>query len=147
MHCPPYRSSILIELYKVKSDFTIKMFYRNSTVEDLSPLNIPGCGTNCPLNKIFQIYKDILPEEDFNTECKVPVLTMTYEEANLNGSGIGKAIQVCNNHIINVVCFVPRTYRICSLYDLSNHSSPNYLLQLQETRCLGLFSIVVRRNS
>lgn len=90
--CPPYRSSVLFELYKLKNEYTVKIFYRNTTDENLTPLNIPNCGPNCPLNKLFEIYKDVLPEDDFYTECKIPVLSMTYEEANLNGTEIGIVI-------------------------------------------------------
>lgn len=68
---PPFRSSILFELYKLRNEYSIKIFYKNSSTENLIPLNIPHCGPSCPLEKIIQIYKDILPEGDFHTECRV----------------------------------------------------------------------------
>lgn len=73
----------MIELYKMNNVHTIKIFYKNSTEEILSPLNIPNCGSVCPLNKMFEIYKDILPDNDFETECRVNIT----EEKNLFFAG------------------------------------------------------------
>lgn len=47
----------------------IQMFYRNSSVEDLTPLKIPGCQIKCTLNQFSELYKDILID-DLN-ECKL----------------------------------------------------------------------------
>lgn len=37
----------------------------------LPPLNITGCGTKCPLDKFYQLFDDIIPKQDFETECKL----------------------------------------------------------------------------
>lgn len=68
-HIPPYSSSVLFELYEtMNKDYYVKVFYRNSATEEPAPLNIPNCGTKCPLHKFYSLYNDILPY-DFETEC------------------------------------------------------------------------------
>lgn len=49
---------------------------------------IPNCGVLCPLSKMYQVYKDVLPG-DWNTECHVSTLSMTYEDAEIT-SAMGK---------------------------------------------------------
>lgn len=46
----------------------IQLFYRNSSTEDLTPLNIPNCGTKCPLIQFYDLYKEILVDD--LDECK-----------------------------------------------------------------------------
>lgn len=65
----------------------VSVFYRNTTAEP-QPLHIPGCGPSCPLNKMIDLYYDVLPE-DWQAECQRSTLTMTYGEANL-GVATGK---------------------------------------------------------
>lgn len=33
-------------------------------------MEIPHCGTKCDLDKFYDVYRDIIPEEDFESECK-----------------------------------------------------------------------------
>lgn len=70
-HVPPYASCVLFELYKSKENFYVQLFYKNTTEENLPPLNITGCGTKCPLDKFYQLFDDIIPKQDFETECKL----------------------------------------------------------------------------
>lgn len=35
----------------------------------LPPINIPGCGPKCPLEKLYQIYADVLPTRSHDDEC------------------------------------------------------------------------------
>lgn len=37
----------------------------------LEPLFIPDCGQKCPLTKMFEVYEDIIPTEDFDIECRL----------------------------------------------------------------------------
>lgn len=37
----------------------------------LEPLFIPDCGQKCPLTKMFDVYEDIIPTEDFDIECRL----------------------------------------------------------------------------
>lgn len=70
-HSPPYSSSVLFELYESNDNsFYVQVFYRNSTTEEPVPLNIPDCGTKCPLNQLYELYSDVLPT-DFETECRL----------------------------------------------------------------------------
>ncbi|XP_031636521.1 uncharacterized protein LOC116349294 [Contarinia nasturtii] len=68
VHIPPYASSLLCELYKSNDSFYIQLFYRKSNEENPTPLNIPNCGTKCPIDKFYELFDDILPT-DFETEC------------------------------------------------------------------------------
>lgn len=68
---PPYASCLLFELYdNQKEPPFVQIFYRNSTQTNiLPPIDIPNCGTKCPLNKMFELYDNILPKNTFDEEC------------------------------------------------------------------------------
>ncbi|XP_031628603.1 prostatic acid phosphatase-like [Contarinia nasturtii] len=70
---PPYASSVHLELYKVdEKEHYIQIFYRKSDEEILLPLNIPNCGEKCPLDQLYKLYNDIIPDRDHDTECRLP---------------------------------------------------------------------------
>lgn len=48
----------------------VSIYYKNTTDTPKHALYIPGCGPFCPLNKMMEMYKDILPGK-FDIECKV----------------------------------------------------------------------------
>lgn len=52
-------------------------------------MHIPNCGISCPLEKLYQIYDAIIPGQ-FEEECRLSILTMTYEDAEISGS-MGKS--------------------------------------------------------
>lgn len=95
LHSPPYCACIMFELYKLNGNYNLQIFYKNTSTETLKPLMIPKCGTTCPLNKMFELYSDVIPDGDFETECKLSLLSMTYEEADLNGFQIGSITIFC----------------------------------------------------
>lgn len=68
-HKPPYASCIFFELHKENELPFVQVFYRNSTEIDVSPLEIPNCGTECPLSRFYELYRDILPTQSFDREC------------------------------------------------------------------------------
>lgn len=82
---PPYASTILFELYKTGDNFYIQLFYKNSTNENLSPLNIPSCGVKCSLEDFRRIYAQIIPTDTNEKECEVSLMSMTYEEVEFRG--------------------------------------------------------------
>lgn len=47
----------------------MQIFYKNSTNTNISALNIPNCGKHCTLEKLYDLYKDILPSGSFDAEC------------------------------------------------------------------------------
>lgn len=61
-------------MYKPKNsennldDYYVQMYYRNSTAENLSPMEIPGCGTKCTITQLYEVYNEVLPTS-FD-ECK-----------------------------------------------------------------------------
>lgn len=73
LHIPPYASALFFELYERDTGYYVKLFYRKTNVEKPSPLLIPGCGKLCPLQRWYEIYKNILPSdtEDHDTLCKL----------------------------------------------------------------------------
>lgn len=73
-HNPPYTATVLFELRKFTDDYRVQVFYKNTTEEPL-PLDLPGCGTSCPLDKMFEVYKEVLPV-DWEEECTLSLLQM-----------------------------------------------------------------------
>lgn len=73
LHVPPFASSVIFEMRHKPGDTNsshyIQVFYRNSSAEHLTPLNIPNCGTKCPLFQLYDLYNEILVD-DFN-ECEL----------------------------------------------------------------------------
>lgn len=49
----------------------MQFFYKNSTDEYLAPLNIPSCGTKCPIEKFYEIFKDLIPTGSYDEECQL----------------------------------------------------------------------------
>lgn len=90
LHGPPYRACIMLELHKHAHDYSVQVFYKNTTGDPL-PMNIPRCGTSCPLDKMYELYAEVLPG-DFDHECRLSMMSMTYEDADFDGSGMGIAI-------------------------------------------------------
>lgn len=66
------------------------MFYKNTTDDHLLPLNIPNCGVKCPLDAFYSVYSTIIPTKDFETECHLSMLYMTYEEISFSVYDAGK---------------------------------------------------------
>lgn len=86
VHSPPYRASLLFELYKSQANgYYIQLFYKNSTDENLVPLNIPSCGQKCSIEQFRKVYETIIPVDSFEKECKLSMLSMTYEEVDFHG--------------------------------------------------------------
>ncbi|XP_031632797.1 prostatic acid phosphatase-like [Contarinia nasturtii] len=72
LQVPVYASSLYFELYKGNGSHFVQVFYRRTPTENVPPpLEIPNCGTICPLDKFYELYADILPKEyeDFETLC------------------------------------------------------------------------------
>lgn len=69
---PAYSSSLHIELFKTDhGDHYVQMFYRKSDEERPKPLNIPGCGEKCPLDKFREMCKKFIPKGDIDSECRL----------------------------------------------------------------------------
>lgn len=68
---PPYAVSILFELYETNNGHYLTLFYKKIDEEDPLPLNIPGCGTKCPLEKFIKINAPFIPTKSFDVECQL----------------------------------------------------------------------------
>lgn len=89
LHSPPYRACIMIELRLINDVPYIQIFYKNTTNENPPAMHIPNCGQLCPLENMYKLYEDVLPTNDFVTECRISMLMMTYEEADFGGTETG----------------------------------------------------------
>lgn len=73
-HNPPYTATVLFELRKFSDGYKVQVFYKNTT-EEPKLLDLPGCGTSCPLDKMFDVYKAVLPV-NWQEECTLSLLQM-----------------------------------------------------------------------
>jgi lysosomal acid phosphatase len=73
-HNPPYASTVMFELREYSDGHRVQVFYKNTTAEP-KPLDLPGCGTSCPLDKMFELYKTVLPVH-WADECTLSLLQM-----------------------------------------------------------------------
>jgi lysosomal acid phosphatase len=72
-HNPPYTATVLFELREISGKHFVQVFYKNSTEPRL--LDLPNCGTLCPLEKMFEVYKDVIPGS-WEEECRLSILQM-----------------------------------------------------------------------
>lgn len=112
LHSPPYVACIMFELRIINRVPHIQVFYKNTTNENPPALQLLNCGQLCPLSEMYNIYKNVLPTDDFASECKLSMLAMTYEEADFGGSTTGRKI-----------VFV---WKICLLWLLIGQYAPHY---------------------
>lgn len=79
-HFPPYVASLHFELYTSQDkDYYIQLFYRKDGEEHPSAMEIRGCGKKCDLDKFYDLYRDIIPD-DFESECKRGGRTQEFDE-------------------------------------------------------------------
>lgn len=58
-------------MYKTyDKEYYIQIFYRTKGEDYPSALDIPKCGKKCDLDKFYDLYRDIIPD-DFESECGV----------------------------------------------------------------------------
>lgn len=69
IHTPVYASTILLEMRMYNNQPLISVYYK-TTSEDPAPMEIPGCGIQCPLTKMYELYKDVIPQ-DWQAECNI----------------------------------------------------------------------------
>lgn len=70
-HRVPYAACIFLELYQSINGPYIQVIYKSSTRQNTDPLEIPNCGSKCPLKKFYELYSDILPSKSFDEECRL----------------------------------------------------------------------------
>lgn len=73
-HNPGFAATIMFELRQLNNEYRVQVFYKNSTSEP-QLLDLPGCGTSCNLDKMFQVYKQVIPV-DWEKECSLSLLQM-----------------------------------------------------------------------
>jgi lysosomal acid phosphatase len=109
-HSPPYRATVLLELRKLNNKFFVQIFYKNTTAEP-EPQNIPGCGTSCALDKLFDLYSDVMPEV-WEQECNPQSnLSMSFIKAQAEGSVGEFAMVSLMLFVVLLVCLIGVFYR------------------------------------
>lgn len=48
-------------------------------------MNLPNCGIKCPLKRFYEVYKDVIPTEDFDIECSLPTASEELNYTSWNG--------------------------------------------------------------
>lgn len=81
LHSPPYTACIMLEMRLIESTPFISVFYKNTTAEPFL-MSIPACGKQCPLERMYELYSDVLPG-DWDAECGMSMFSMTYEDASV----------------------------------------------------------------
>lgn len=101
-HIPNHASSLLFELHKSNGRYHVELFYKKSHGEDkepLEPISIPNCGQKCPLNRWYEIYKDILPTDDFDCECRIDKTESGLDDVVLSAANNSKPQSIQFNSI------------------------------------------------
>lgn len=63
---------LMFELHELNGQYYIKIWYKKSpTSNKRELLEIPDCGYLCPLDKMYDLYANILPTVDYYTACKI----------------------------------------------------------------------------
>lgn len=73
---PPYASCILFDLYNNGTQNYVQIAYKKGDEDDGTVLNIPDCGTKCPLEKMYKLFEKILPQRNFEDECEFNLNTI-----------------------------------------------------------------------
>ncbi|XP_052899649.1 prostatic acid phosphatase [Anopheles moucheti] len=86
LHNPPFAACIMLELRQPANgeQAYVEIFYKNTTTEPFQ-LTVPGCTAQCPLDKMFEIYDSMMPK-DWESECQLSLLSMSYVEADMNSA-------------------------------------------------------------
>lgn len=85
---PSYAACLFFELHQFNGTYHVELYYKQERGEDkvpLQPLFIPNCGEKCPLSKLYELYQEILPTEDFDTECRLPTALPLQRSTNSAG--------------------------------------------------------------
>uniref|UniRef100_A0A336M3V2 acid phosphatase n=1 Tax=Culicoides sonorensis TaxID=179676 RepID=A0A336M3V2_CULSO len=76
-HSPPYRACVMMELREFNKTTYVSVFYKNTTAEPQA-MNIPNCGVSCPLQKMCELYDDVIPAQ-WEIECEdIPKYTSSF---------------------------------------------------------------------
>ncbi|XP_030388050.1 venom acid phosphatase Acph-1 isoform X1 [Scaptodrosophila lebanonensis] len=68
---PRYSVMALFELHKNKEtgDYWIEIYFRNNPKAPAQKLTVPGCEFQCPLDKLLELAKDVLPTQADDNRC------------------------------------------------------------------------------
>lgn len=61
----------MFELHMINNVANLQIFFKQNA--KIVQINIPNCGLSCPLDKMYKLYKNVLPMYDYRTECNVKV--------------------------------------------------------------------------
>lgn len=72
-HGPTFSACIFFELHRIKGQYHIEIYYKRERGRDKKPLQPLKllCGTQCPLEEFYRLYSEIIPDRDYDDECKL----------------------------------------------------------------------------
>lgn len=151
-HYPPYAASLHFELYKKGGKFYMQFFYRNSSAEELMPLDVPLCGTMFSIEKFYAAYKTFIPTESFDQECSLPFYVNIIEGNFVwsSESKTKKLFEFIYEHSIEKKNVFFHRYRCCSCSRCDITTSHNHFVEVMVGKAwhheyeIGKFEILVK---
>lgn len=71
----------MFEIVSYEGQTYAELYYKTSENQiDLKPILIPKCGYSCPLERMYQLYANILPTKTFVEECTVASTNVVNDE-------------------------------------------------------------------
>ncbi|KAH8367704.1 hypothetical protein KR084_001730 [Drosophila pseudotakahashii] len=69
---PRFSALIAFELHQSSEtgEYFLEIFFQNEPQEEPQQLQIPGCGKQCPIAKLLELTKDIIPDASYEELCK-----------------------------------------------------------------------------
>lgn len=88
-HNPPFTATVMMELRMIEEVPHVAVVYKKGPNDVTGQqMEIPNCGKYCPLERMWELYEDVIPL-NWDEECQLGTLTITYEEAQI-GSEFGE---------------------------------------------------------
>lgn len=73
----------------------MQILLRNSTTSEPEPLEIPGCGRRCAVQRMFELYEPVLPTGEWTEECALPNGTTANNETIEARSSANRMLTAC----------------------------------------------------
>lgn len=70
---PTTAASLQMQLFKSRQEYYVQVFYRRDDSENLAPIYIPRCGVKCALDKLYELFDEILPNDSdtYESLCRL----------------------------------------------------------------------------
>lgn len=77
-------------MFRNENEYYVQLFYRTDKSEVIQPINIPNCGIKCSLDKLYELFGDILPtdEDTYESLCHLDIPF----DAEIHNSELGRKL-------------------------------------------------------